>query len=306
MNMNKAILSSVCKKMPAFSPAKCTSFFLIIVLFLSGCGSFGANTIPKKISDNVDQLSARGEKHWGKRIRFKDARMAHVMLKRAVSLTPQDQDLAAFFARVCHFLGYYVEMDTDVKEALFQEGSNAAWNCITSFPEYVEMFDSTEGDSSAKSLAAISALPDEAVPVMYWHCANKGRYLANKKVIERLKHREALETMMHKILADNSDYFFGGPNRFFGAFYARLPGVDLSIAEDYFNKSIENSPEYLGTYILRARYLHTKAGDRNAFEKDLQFVLDADPTVLPDVMPENLLAQERAEELLTHTNMLFE
>jgi len=304
--MNKIILSSVCRKVPAFSLAKCTSFFLIILLFLSGCGSISTNTIPKKISDNVEQLTERGERLWGKRIKFKDARMAHVMLKRAVSLTPQDQELAALYARVCHFLGYYVEQDQSVKEALFLEGSEATWNCISSLPEFVDMFDSTQGDSAAKSLAAISALPDKSVPVMYWHCANKGRFLANKKVMERLKYREMLETMMHKILAENSDYYFGGPNRFFGAFYARLPGVDLSIAADYFNKSIENSPDYLGTYILRARYLHTKAGDRTAFEEDLKLVLDADPTVLPDVMPENLLAQERAEELLTHINMLFE
>ena len=304
--MNKLILSSVYLKVPAFSLPKCTSIFIIIEMFLAGCGSLGSSAIPKKISDNVEQLTERGEQYWGKRIRFKDARMAHVMLKRAVSLTPHNQELAAFFARVCHFLGYYVEKDPAVKESLYSEGAEAAWTCLTAIKGYSEVFDSTQGDSLAKSRAALSALPDDSVPVMYSYCANKGRVLANKKVIERLKYRETLEALMHKILAANSDYFFGGPNRFFGAFYARLPGVDLSIASDYFIKSIENSPNYLGTYILRARYLHTKSGDRASFEKDLQYVLDADPTVLPDVMPENLLAQERAEELLTHSDMLFE
>ncbi len=304
--MNILILSSVCRKVPAFSLAKCTSIFLIFWMFVSGCGTLGSNAIPKKISDNVEELTERGEKHWGKRIRFKDARKAHVMLKRAVSLTPHNQELVAFFARVCHFLGYYVEKDPAIKEALYLEGAETTWNCITSIKTYTEVYDTTQGDSLAKSRAALSALPDDSVPVMYWHCANKGRFLANKKVIERLKYRETLETLTHKILAADSDYFFGGPNRFFGAFFARLPGVDLSIASDYFDKSIENSPQYLGTYLLRARYLHTKSGDRASFEKDLQFVLDADPTVLPDVMPENLLAQESAEELLTHTSMLFE
>ncbi|MDP6533233.1 MAG: TRAP transporter TatT component family protein [Candidatus Marinimicrobia bacterium] len=304
--MNKIILSSVCREVPAFSLAKCTSFLLIIVIFLSGCSSLRTNTIPSKISDNAELLAERGENHWGKRIRPKDARLAHIMLKRAVSLTPHDQQLVALFARVCHFLAYYVEKDSETKEILYLEGADAAWECIVALPEYEQIFNSAQGDSAAKSLASLSVLTGNSIPLMYWYCANKGRYLAHKKVVERLHYRETLETMMHKIMSENSDYYFGGPSRFFGAFYARLPGVDLSIAADYFNKSIENSPDYFGTYILRARYLHTKAGDRTAFEKDLQFVLDADPTVLPDVMPENLMAQERAEELLTHINMLFE
>jgi len=228
------------------------------------------------------------------------------MLKQAVSLAPHDQNAVALFARICHFLGYYVEEDPAMKDALFQEGADATWTWITSSKNYMTVFDSTQGDSIVKSFAGLSALPENSVPVMYWYCANKGRFLANKKVIERLQYRETLEVLMHKIIASNSDYFFGGPNRFFGAFYARLPGVDLSFATDYFNKSIATEPNYFETYLLRARYLHTKSGDRESFEKDLQFVIDADPALLPDAMPENLLSQERAEELLTHTNMLFE
>jgi hypothetical protein len=58
--------------------------------------------------------------------------------------------------------------------------------------------------------------------------------------------------------------------------------------------------------VIRAQYLHTKSGNRELFVKDLQFVLQSDPTLLPDVSPENLNEQEKAKTLLAMESSLFE
>jgi hypothetical protein len=58
--------------------------------------------------------------------------------------------------------------------------------------------------------------------------------------------------------------------------------------------------------VIRAKYLHTKNSNRELFVKDLQFVLQADPTLLPDVSPENLNEQEKAKKLLVMESSLFE
>ena len=60
------------------------------------------------------------------------------------------------------------------------------------------------------------------------------------------------------------------------------------------------------TYIMRAQYLHTKNGDRDSFIEDLQFVLNTDPTKLPEASPENLFEQEKAKTLLAKKESLFE
>jgi len=57
---------------------------------------------------------------------------------------------------------------------------------------------------------------------------------------------------------------------------------------------------------MRAQYFHTKSGNREKFVQDLQFVLQADPTLLPEVSPENLLEQEKARRLLANESALFE
>ena len=76
-------------------------------------------------------------------------------------------------------------------------------------------------------------------------------------------------------------------------------------AENNFHKSIIGSPHYFATYVTRAQYFHTKNGDREKFIQDLQKVLNMDPTILPEVSPENLFEQEKAKNLLSKESSLF-
>lgn len=107
-------------------------------------------------------------------------------------------------------------------------------------------------------------------------------------------------------MALQPDFFYHGANRIFGGIYARLPGVELKNSIINFDRSLKGSPNYIGTYVIRARYLHTKTGNLEAFMDDLQLVLNADPTILPQVSPENLLEQEKARNLLKQASSLFE
>ena len=49
-----------------------------------------------------------------------------------------------------------------------------------------------------------------------------------------------------------------------------------------------------------------KKGDKDSFIKDLQYVLNSDPTKLPEASPENLFEQEIAKDLLKKKDSLFE
>ena len=83
-------------------------------------------------------------------------------------------------------------------------------------------------------------------------------------------------------------------------------GVELaSTAAENFQKSVTGSPNYFASYVSRAQYFHTKNGDREKFIQDLQKVLNMDPTILPEVSPENLFEQEKAKILLSKEGSLF-
>ena len=255
---------------------------------------------------NIQFLVDQGRIHWSKRVNFKEARLAKLFLSKANSLNPDNQEIVELYARACYFVGYYIESNPDKSDSLFIQGFNATWSFIISTDEFQEGAALFEGDSTGKKIAGISNISEGMVPILYWWVSNYSRFLAKKPVMARLQSRDLIETALHRIIALKPDFFYHGSNRLFGGIYARLPGVELSLSMSNFDKAILGSPNYLGTYVVRAEYLYTKSGNRESFIKDLQIVLNADPTLLPNISPENLFEQEKAKRLLLKESKLFE
>ena len=255
---------------------------------------------------NIQFLVDQGQLHWDKRVNIKDANLAKLFLSKANNLNPDNQEIVELYARACHFVGYYIESNPDKSDSLFIEGMNATWSFIISTNKFQEGAALFEGDSTEKNIAGIANISEKIVPILYWWVSNYSRFLAKKPVMDRLQSRDIIETALHRILSLKPDFFYHGANRLFGGIYARLPGVELSLSINNFDKAILGSPNYLGTYVIRAEYLHTKSGNREAFIKDLQMVLNADPTLLPNISPENLFEQEKAKNLLLKESTLFE
>ena len=194
----------------------------------------------------------KGQSHWEKRVNPKDARMARLFLSKAYDQDPNNGDVSQLYARACHYIGYYVETDPAQSDSLFMEGMESAWDFIISTDAYQEGFALTNGDSTAKMIGGIENTPQEMIPILYWWVANYSRYLVTKSVMERLSQRDFIETALHRILALNPQSFYHGANRIFGGIYARLPGVELIHSINNFEYSISGSPNYLGTYVIRA------------------------------------------------------
>lgn len=283
------------------------SILLGITLFYKGCTT-NTSTFSQYISKqrNIQLLVKQGRTHWEQRVDVKNARTARLFLSKANALNPDDQTVAELYARACHFIGYYIEDDPTRSDSLFIEGMDTAWEFIISTDAYQEGVALSEGDSNAKKIAGLENTSQDMVPMLYWWVSNYSKYLLTKPVMERLQQRDIIETVLHRILALQPDFFYHGANRIFGGIYARLPGVDLNHSVTNFDKSIQGSPNYMGTYVIRAKYLYTKSGNREAFVNDLQKVLNADPTILPEVSPENLFEQEKARSLLAEVSSLFE
>ncbi len=255
---------------------------------------------------SIDYLKEQAVVFWDRRANPEYAVIAVIFLKHAQQFDPDDLDRAILLSRAYHFQGHYIEHDPVIQDSLFSEGARLAMDIIKRSPTYQQTYNTTSGDSISKILEAIAAVEKEYIGALYWWAANSGRRMLTKSVRERIAAREVMEAIMHRVLALNPDYFYGGPSRFFGAMYARLPGVELTQSAAYFQQALTAYPHYLSSYVLRASLLHTKSGDRELFRKDLEFVLAADPTLIPEVMPENLFEQKIAKKFLDQEDMLFE
>ena len=277
----------------------------ICCLFIHmGCGYLNTSTNANRL--DYEYLIKEGELYWEKRANPKSAKMATLYFEKAFELNPQNFELTVSLSRAYYFQGYYIEIDPAKRDTLYLKGASAA---LTGFQNtaFFQSFDDTASIDNLKlQITAIRKAPVETIPALYWWAANFGRYLTTKPVLKRIESREIIETAMHRIATLDEDYYYGGPTRFFGTFYSRLPGVPLDRAKSNFDQSLSDSPDYLGTRVLRARYYHTKLGNQDLFEEDLNYVINADPSILPDAMPENLFEQEKAKELLKHTSILFE
>ena len=76
------------------------------------------------------------------------------------------------------------------------------------------------------------------------------------------------------------------------AYYTRIPGIELSQSETYFNQALTADPEYLGNKVTMAEFYHQKAGNREQFNLFLKKILDTDIVEHPELMIENYFFQK--------------
>ncbi|MGE3636598.1 MAG: TRAP transporter TatT component family protein, partial [Sandaracinaceae bacterium] len=124
-----------------------------------------------------------------------------------------------------------------------------------------------------------------------------------------LSYKDEIRAVMTRCMELDRYYFFAGPDRYFGAFFAIAPsyaGGDLDRSQQHFDESIRRAPAYVGTHVLYAENLSVKRQDRASFVEHLQMAIDADPEALPEAAPENRIEQRLARELLEQADELFE
>ena len=277
----------------------------IFVILLINCSLLTTKSNTNKI--NADSHINQGNAYWGKRASPKSAKLAVLFYKKAFELNQTDLILAASLSKAYYFQAYYVDSDLSKRDTLYLKGAESALRGFENSTFYQSFSDTSKFENNKMKLEAIKKAPIETIGVLFWWVNNQGKFLINKPIIDRIGSREILEVAMHRISTlDDKDYYYGGPTRFFGMFYSRLPGVPLDRAKLNFDQSLLDNPNFFGTRVLRARYYHTKLGNRELFEEDLKFVINGDPSSLPDAMPENLFEQEKAKELLNNTSILFE
>jgi hypothetical protein len=250
-------------------------------------------------------LIGEGDGHWAKRTDPNEIKAAIAAWEKAAALEPKNLDLMVKLTRANYFLadGY---LRANEKEYLRVMDVGVKWGekaMIAASPEF-----EAKMRSGAKLPEAVKLVGKEGVPAMYWYASSLGKWAKRKGFAVLLGQKDNVKATMDHVLELDPNYFYGGPHRYFGAFYAVAPafaGGDLEKSKVHFKKSLEIAPTYLGTKVLWAQELAVKEQDEETFERLLNEVVSSPDDALPDVTPEMIVEKQKAKESLAEKDDLF-
>jgi tetratricopeptide (TPR) repeat protein len=252
------------------------------------------------------ELVARGDEAWAQRDDEAQVRAALEAWGQAVQANPEDAATWVKLSRGHYFLahGHLRWSDPEAVAETYQEGIRAAERALRAQnPAFAERMAAGE-----RMEDAVPMLEAESVPAMYWWASNLGRWARLDGFATILSRKDEIRATMTRAMELDRYFYFAGPDRYFGAFFAVAPayaGGDLERSQQHFEESLRRHPNYFGTHVLYAENLSVKQQDRESFVEHLNAVIEGDPEALPEAGPENRVEQRLARELLEQVDDLF-
>jgi hypothetical protein len=249
---------------------------------------------------------AKADSHWANRLDRAELEKALVLYKEAVQGDPENLELLTHLSRAYYFYAdshLQADEEKEAQLAAYNEGAQWGEKALALNPEFKKLV-----DGGTKPEDAFYILDKPYIGALYWSAANLGKWAKKKGIIAALSLRSQGVKGMQRCLELDETYFYGAPHRWLGAYYSVIPafaGQDLKKSQEHFERSVEIAPSYFATRVLRSENYSPKVEDRALFESDLRFVLDTDPAVLSDIVPEQTVEQRKAEKLLAEIDDLF-
>jgi hypothetical protein len=245
----------------------------------------------------AEGLKAEAEALWAERGDAEKLKAALAKFEGAYNANPTDREITARLVRGWYFLGDAHETETDAKNLAFDTAVSWGKRCLAINTDFKARLD--KGDQ--KETEVVDALVKEDVPCMYWTSSALGKWAKLNGILTSLKHIDTVKAYMGRIGDLQPDFFYHGPDRYWGAYYSLIPsfsGRDLDKSKSHYDKSIAGSPQYLGTQVLVADTWAVNSQDKATYLRNLQAVIDADPGDDPNIGPENRAEQAKAKRLL--------
>lgn len=233
------------------------------------------------------------------------ARYARLRESALEAVDPQLYEAYWRLANTQYFIaeGIDPEEDLDEKLAMHEAGLHSGERALDLFPEFRKAI-----AAGLPEEEAVQRLDKDAIPAIYWTTTNLSRWARLKGFSYILFHRNRAKAMIEHVRALDASWYYGAADRYLGTFYAVAPsmaGGDMELSRQHFDQSLAVAPHYLGTHNLVAEFWATKMQDRDLFEKELRFVLEAPVDTYPDIIPLQKIEKEKAKKLLAKIDEYF-
>jgi hypothetical protein len=267
----------------------------------------------KKISLSKQEMEIKLEKareNWKKR-HIKDQLEAFIVkfehLSRSIGSNRID---GVTFYEICEYLAraYYILADShykklNLKKKYWEVGAAWAERGLSINRKFRKAV-----DDDGKLVAGLKYLQKNEAGALYWYLANVGQWAKNSGIATTLKYKSLIIRMANRVQQLNPEFYYAGIFRYWGAFFSVMPnyaGGSLEKSLKNFDKSLELSPDYLGTKLLMASLYTVKAGKRDQFTRILREILKAPLNRVSEIYPENYLVKKKARRLLEEVEFLF-
>ncbi|MDB5047275.1 MAG: hypothetical protein JWO30_346 [Fibrobacteres bacterium] len=286
--------------------SRLAAFGLLSALIVFGCTqnrirplTGPAPTVPYRSVEAHGDHWLHGDSLWALR---SDPAAAHRSLKEYRKAVKNQKTVPELFARLSHacYFAASLEPSIEKRNELFREGQDAAENGMLLHPGYRNVVRET-GDE----IEAAQALDSSFMEILYWYTINLGRELNAESVIIRRGNKARLESLNEPMLRLDPACYYAGPHRIAGAIPARLPEGDLRVSKAHFDTAVAMAPLYLTNRVAYAEFYAIRAKDKQTFRTQLGLAVSANADTLPEIAPENHLAQARAKALLAKVDTLF-
>jgi hypothetical protein len=278
---------------------------LLLLLSLTACASQRVNPLLSQAADSAlskkDFLkkSHEADELWGNRNQ-QDSLLRFIELEEELSRSEfQTREHIVQLAHA-HFIlaEYMLDINRD-KDAHWNQGANWAEKALTFNPAFKKKV----VDEKVPTEQALSTLTAKDVEALYWYAGNLGRWASMQGLTQVLKYKERVKKMIDRVAELNSGFFYGAVYRYYGVYYALLPGYtdeDLKNSKRNFETALKKYPEYFSNHVLYAQAYASKIEDESLYKKHLNFVVKGNPKNFSykEAYPEQLMEQARAKRLL--------
>ena len=106
--------------------------------------------------------------------------------------------------------------------------------------------------------------------------------------------------MIEHLYKLDKNYYYGGPARWLGAYFAIAPGMfggDMKKSKEMYDEALQMAPDYFATYVLMAENYASKIKDRQLYDQLLDKVLSSPADIILEIIPEQTVEQIKAQKL---------
>ena len=171
----------------------------------------------------VAELMAAADAAWANRGDAAQAKAAVDAWSAVADIDPRNVKAlselthAIYFYSDCHLR--FDEENPDLYKNTHEQGTRAGERALSAMsPAFAEAMASGE-----RIEEAIKVLNASAVPALYRRASNLGRWATLDSFATLLSYKDEIREVMEFCLDENPLYFYQGPDRYFGVFYAKAP-----------------------------------------------------------------------------------
>jgi len=297
---------------------KLNTCLIAIALFATACGGSresvlitdSAKTVDESTATKSSEQSLAGDALWAERGDLGKANGAIEAWEGAAATNPGDAGVQRKLSYAYYFMNNvhlrWNEDSEDAQKANYSKGSDSALRALKAAnPAFATQI--VKGEDTDKVWAkALEAATKEDVPALYWYATNTAKWALLEGLGALLKYKDRALLIMKRCKALDSTYFFGGPSRYLGAYWLKIPfGKSPEKSKSNFDISLAADATYLDTKILFAEVYAVRTGNEDLFKKTLEEVLAADENANAAIVPENANAKRRAKNMLENMEDYF-